>query len=81
MTNEIDIKNKILEDMKRSNAQMIGQEFCLRYYVTKIDEGKVTQVQEHMYIDGIRQGRVSDYLINFFKPDNAKTNLRLRPQN
>ena len=78
---EIDIKNKIIEDMKRSNAQMIGQEFCLRYYVTKIDEGKVTQVQEHMYIDSIRQGRVSDYLINFFKPDNAKTNLRLRPQN
>ena len=78
---EIDIKNKIIEDMKRSNAQMIGQEFCLRYYVTKIDEGKVTQVQEHMYIDGIRQGRVSDYLIYFFKPDDAKTYLRLRPQN
>ena len=77
-----DITSNIIKYLKRSNAQKIGQEGCWRYYVTKIDtDGTVTQVQEHMYIDGIRQGRVSDSLINFFKPDDAKTNLRLRPQN
>ena len=76
---EIDTNNKIVEDMKRSDAQRIGQETCFRSYVTMIDaDGKVSQVQEHAYIDGIRQGRVRDSLINFFKPDYAKANLRLR---
>lgn len=72
---------KFLADVKRTEQQTLGKETCFRYLVTRLSaDGGVMEVQEHQFIDGIRQKGHSDSLIVMFGQDHAKSKLLLRPQ-
>ena len=69
-----------IELFKRVYAPTIGTTTCYKHLVTKLaPNGDVSEIQEHAFVDGIRQTRERDSLITFFSIAYAKNNLALRP--
>lgn len=75
----LDKQKAAIELMSRYSSQSNGKTTCFKYMITKMSSGGIDELEEHAFVDGIKQPRMHENKITFASLEVAKNSLFLRP--